>query len=448
MTLKIISGNYKKMKAGVRAEYDKPELIIVNTPDLEALFGSYFPLGALNQGPFDRIEAIEEHENFKRVLKENCKEVYTVKELFLKGTVDQNNKRIEGESLEKLTSLARASFIQNNENLNLTDKISAMQTKEYVLDMMHPEDLVNTILIQPVVIPEYTGTNTDFNNNFGVFPVYNLMFSRDQQITTDKGVIIGNMNSKQRASETAMMKLAFQNLGVENVYEINNGAKLEGGDFIPAGDVAFIGQGLRTKSDAISQLLEKRMVGYDRIAIVKDSFQDQEEMHLDTYFNIVSPETVVILEDRINGLNSKKQVAVDIYVKKDDGSYELFKKNELFVDVLRNEGFNNIILVTKEEQMAYGTNFLTVAPNKVIGVDVAAKEELKQRFIKLREKHGPAFENFFDVSLDYNELADNFIGTKLGEKGIEYIPVKFNMLNMMYGSTHCATQVLKRTCEQ
>jgi len=432
------------MRAEVKAEYDIPELIVVNTPGIEALFGSYFPPGSLNQGPFDRFEAIEEHENFIRVLKENCKEVYTVKELLLQGTVNQKNRKVEGESLEKLRYLARASYVQNDKNLNLADKIRAKQSKNFALDMMHPEDLVKTILLQPTITPEYTGTNTDYGMSLELAPVYNLMFNRDQQITTDKGVVIGNMNSKQRASETAMMKLAFQNLGVENVYEIKDGARLEGGDFIPAGEIAFIGQGLRTKSDSIKQLLENKLLGYDRVAVVKDSFQNQEEMHLDTYFNIVSPEIAVILEDRINGSNPKKEVEVDIYVRKDDSSYEIQETNKKFSEVLKDEGFSEIVPITKDEQIAYGANFLTIAPNKVIGVDIAAKEELRQRFIKLRDRYGPAFEEFFDVKIDYQTLGEEFM-EKMNKNSIEYIPVKFNMLNMMYGAAHCATQVLIRS---
>jgi len=109
---------------------------------------------------------------------------------------------------------------------------------------------------------------------------------------------------------------------------------------------------------------------------------------------------------------------------------------------LREEGFK-IIPVTKKEQLAYGINFLTVAPNKVIGVDISAKEELKKTFKTLEEKYGKSFD-FLDLHEDYYVLGQNFL-EKLDHHNIEYVPVKFNMLNMLYGSIHCATQVLIRT---
>lgn len=79
----------------------------------------------------------------------------------------------------------------------------------------------------------------------------NLYFIRDQVITTAKGMVIGHFNAPQREVETKIVRFAYAKIGVNPVYAVTVTARLEGGDFIPAGDTALIGQGLRTNPEAI-----------------------------------------------------------------------------------------------------------------------------------------------------------------------------------------------------
>ena len=73
-------------------------------------------------------------------------------------------------------------------------------------------------------------------------PVQNLLFCRDQQIVTAKGLIIARLASPQREPETVIMKFCFQKLGLPIVGEIKEPGCLEGGDFIPLGkDLCLIG---------------------------------------------------------------------------------------------------------------------------------------------------------------------------------------------------------------
>ena len=446
------------MKAKVKAEYYKPELIIVKTPGIETLFGNYFPRGALFMGPFDRNEAMEEHRNFIKELKKHSKQVYSIDEILLEGTVDKNNQKIEGKKLDDLRELTKLSVFLDSRNFNLYERKKAITSLDYSIDLMSVEDLLNTIYSQPSVDIFPTNHNTKMAMNVSLSPIYNMMFIRDQQIITDKGIIIGNMNSRERMSETEIMKLVFDKLGITNIYELGNGEKLEGGDFIPAGDMAFIGQGLRTKEGAIKEILNistnnygKPLLKYDTVVVVKDPLKHQDEMHLDTYMNVVDERKVVILEDRINhytnrGIkktaNPKKELLADIYKKRDDGYYKLIRENkELGEFLVKEQGFK-IIPISLKEQRAYGINFLTIDKNKVIGVDIAAKEDLKKEFIRLESKYGKSF-NYFDINQDYNKLGKEFLN-KMTNNDIEYISIKFNALNMLYGSTHCSTQTIKR----
>ena len=423
------------MKTGVKAEWHAPLEIIVGSPGLELFDGSLVPNGALFQSPFDRYEAIEEHEELIKLLNKYGN-VHRIDELLLKD-------------LGSLKELAKHSLQINASNLNLEDKQNFSVYKEQILSMMNPKDLIQIIHTQPFVELVYTGTNTDFDMVKKNNPLYNLVFTRDQQITTDKGIVLGRMNSKQRSSEVAVMKQVFQNLGVENLYGLSEG-KMEGGDFIPAKNIAFMGTGLRTDYNAINELISRKLMGYDEVVIVKDKFKNQEEMHLDTYFNVISENSVIILEDKVdmsqlgdfkNKLNLRKELMVDVYKKRNDGSYELKDKNKSFTTYLKEKEFE-VIPISKDEQMAYGINFLTVGQKEVIGIDIGAKQNLSDKYKKLEKLYGKTF-NYFDTNINYKRIDDELM-KKYERAGIKYIPIKFNMMNALYGSIHCLTQVVKR----
>ncbi|MFH1590163.1 MAG: arginine deiminase family protein [archaeon] len=402
------------MKAKVKAEYDSAKTIIMHTPGEELFYGCLQGIAALFENkPFDRYKATNEHNNYVQTLKEKSINVKLVKEVLLEDTIDEKGNKEKGKSLDDLTNLADK-FLSISYPIELPIE-TLKEVKDYkqkTLSELHPYDLVKIIFEKPkVYIKESDEKNTEFiAENYLVNPVMNMHFLRDQQITTDKGIVIRKMNSTQRKAETEITKFVFNKLGVKPIYEVNGEGKLEGGDFIPCGNFAFIGQGLRTNSEAIKQLLKNNVFEYSEIAVVKDSYKSQDEMHLDTYFNIAGSNKAVVLEDRIKN-NSDKKTLVDTYLKTDSG-YINKNKDLAFKDYLNNKGFktenNSLITLTKEEQLNYGLNFLTIAQNQIIAVK--------------------------GVSENYHNKM----------KGINITEVNFNNFTKTYGGPHCSTQVIYR----
>jgi len=76
------------------------------------------------------------------------------------------------------------------------------------------------------------------------------------------------LNSVQRAPETKIIKFVLKKLGITPIYEVKGGGRLEGGDYFSAGEIAFIGQGLRTNAEGVKQLLENRVFGTPLVAVV------------------------------------------------------------------------------------------------------------------------------------------------------------------------------------
>jgi arginine deiminase len=286
------------------------------------------------------------------------------------------------------------------------------------LEALHPRELVSIILncptvrLRPSLVP-----NTRYAASYELNPVMNLYFCRDQQITTAKGVVIGRMNSEQRALETQIMRFVLRKLGIEPIYEVTGQGRLEGGDFLPAGDTAFIGQGLRTNAEGVRQLLEHRVFGVPRVVVVRDPWQTQDQMHLDTYFNILGPTRAVLVADRMDVRDAAGKVvkparpdrrcAVDIYELR-EGAYQPAGRDQDFQAFLEQEMGFRLTPVSNEDQLDYAINFLCLGPNRILGID--------------------------GVSAEY----------KSALKGVRATWMDFANLTGGYGAAHCCTQVLHR----
>jgi arginine deiminase len=241
----------------------------------------------------------------------------------------------------------------------------------------------------------------------------NLYFMRDQTITTSKGMVLARMNSEQRAPETDVVKLALSNLGIKPILEVKDPGRLEGGDFIPAGDAAFIGQGLRTNAAAIHQLFEAKAFGCKRVVVVKDAWKNQQQMHLDTYFNIVDKDLAVLVQSRVEASRQKKKgeklTTCDVHELR-DGKYEKVRTGVDFLDYLEKDSGFQVISVPDEDQERYGTNFLTIAPRTIMAVD----------------GQSPLYKK------------------RLKDAGVKVIWLNFRNLTGGYGAAHCLTQVFLR----
>jgi hypothetical protein len=65
--------------------------------------------------------------------------------------------------------------------------------------------------------------------------------------------------------------------GLPVVGEIRVPGFLEGGDFFPAGrDLALVGIGLRSNSEAARQLMDGDLLGTSRLAVVRDDFEQHQ----------------------------------------------------------------------------------------------------------------------------------------------------------------------------
>lgn len=91
---------------------------------------------------------------------------------------------------------------------------------------------------------------------------------------------------------------------------------------------------------AINYLIDNNLFGEDRVAVVIDKDdQNQQRMHLDTVFNIVDKTKVVLHED-IMGLHPKYPRFVNEYKwNKETNTYDAVEKGTPFDKYLIKNGF-------------------------------------------------------------------------------------------------------------
>ena len=80
--------------------------------------------------------------------------------------------------------------------------------------------------------------------------------------------------------------------------------------------------------------MENDWLGTDRLMVVRDNWLEQEQMHLDTYFNCIDRDLVTLSANRYKaGPDSSQYLTVDVYERK-DGRYSRTVEGACFVDFL------------------------------------------------------------------------------------------------------------------
>ncbi|WP_136967863.1 arginine deiminase family protein [Polyangium sorediatum] len=411
----LLGGHLSRAEpAGAYAHWHEATQILVHRPGEEVFPGLLHPAAALFADTFSLEGAAREHQQFVATLEtQGVDEVIHVVDVLLAGTEDP-----DGEARRALANLAKRMTTLDVSSLGPADREAQRAYFEETVAKMAPGTLVRMVLERPTVVLGYgqcgaTEPRTCIVAEYRQNPLMNLYFARDQMVTTARGVVLGRMANPQRAAEREVMKFVLAKMGIEPIYEISPDARMEGGDFFPAGERAFIGQGLRTNAAAIREMLDHDVFGTPEVIVVKDAWQDPREMHLDTYFNLLDADLALLVADRdvpdCDVHQHVKCLKADVWTRNAQGTYDLARENADFVGFLGEKGFR-VIPVSVADQEAYGINVLTIGPRRIVGAD--------------------------GVSEAYKRA--------LAASSVQATWVRFDNLKRGYGSADCISQVLRR----
>jgi arginine deiminase len=334
------------------SELDQPTDIITHPPTVATQFP--FHLDAfLFDSPPDPISAQRCHDNFKTALAQiSGAKVWSIYQIL---------EKLETKDLRRvLMETCNINFgIGTDSNLDpIAEKISP-EYIDYSLSNLSKHDLLDLILLHPSINIKVDKSSTGFSfKTIPVSPLSNMIFTRDQQIATANGVVMGRFNAQQRTTETALMSQVMPLIGVTPIGRIGDPGHLEGGDFFPLGeDLSILGIGIRTTEEAARQLMNNDLLGTKRFVVVEDPYDRcQSRAHLDTVFNVIDDKTCVCLdaiaEDHADFLRIAR-----VYIKR--GAQYVEEEKLPFGKFLEKEGYK-IVKCSMDQQKDYITNFLNL----------------------------------------------------------------------------------------
>ena len=412
-------------------ENDLARVVVVCAPGIPKMMGALHPAGSLYERPVNLETAKAEHRGLRAALRRFGVKVLSVREILRYGLDDNLRHRVELEDfcMGSLHYCQRESSegdsgsvaekgggggggVQQDETqatalrFHLSDEY-----KRQVLESMGHEQLIDVAFTNPTVYVQGSYRDTGISAEYSFRPLTNLVFSRDQQITTARGIVMASLRSEQRDTEGRLMRFCLDKIGLPVIGDVKPPGFLEGGDFFPAGeDLCFIGVGLRSNMEACKQLMERDLLGTRRVAVVLDKFdQSQDRMHLDCVFSIIHDDCVLLLED-IMGSEAPGRRLVAEFVRGADGHYRPVDGPEVeFSEFLQLNGFN-IIPISPQQQLEYACNILNLGDGNILSAHAESARHL------CRSPH--------------------FKGQ------IQHVP--FDAVTAMYGALHCSTQVVSR----
>ncbi|KAH0787186.1 WASH complex subunit 7 [Histomonas meleagridis] len=400
-----VKNNANKSATHQVSVFDTPTDIVAHCPSLAERFP--FHLDAfLYQSPPSPERVIESHKKMCALLaKESGARVWTVREI------------LSQMSEEKLRSLlldsADCKFeISPNAKLDNLSKKMSRNYFDYSLSKLNKDNLIDLLMLHPTVTIKIDQSSTGFSaTTIPVSPLSNFMFTRDQQITTAKGVVMGRFAAPQRSFENILMKHVWNQLGITPIGQIYTPGVLEGGDFIPLGrELALLGVGLRTNMVAARQLMREDLVGTERFVIVEDVRDlSSQRTHLDTIFSPLDDQVCICL-DKVAQDDPRYIRIVHEFVRR-DGQY-VQELQMPFGKWLRNQGYT-IVMASLDQQKDYFMNNLQLGRDVYGHVKILAINPEVERTLK---SHG------FNGNIVYADLSE---------------------MTAMYGGVHSLTQVLR-----
>ena len=388
------------------SESTPAKTILVHVSKMESFICSLNPAASLYEDVTDEDEIRKCFKSLKDYLKTVGIKLITVEEALLLKDNSEELMALAKSSLnyERETQLEKIKEEDNKRKSPLVDycKYSSEEYKEKVLKKFTKKNLINIILTRPTMKLKHIETDTFIESTSITFcPLGNLVFCRDQQITTQKGVVIGRSRTSQRKYEHIIMKQVFKNLKVDIIGEVKEGY-LEGGDFFVARkNLSMLGFGFRSDIVGANYLMENDLLGTRYMALCYDeNDKDQQRMHLDTYFNILNDNNALVIDFDEVGKHENKKIDRRVYyfdndkdakeitsdrdmIKNKIGEYKLVKIYDSFYKFLDDMKFN-YVKITHQEQKEYMINFLNIGNNTVISVNKDLEKKVKDLGIKVK----------------------------------------------------------------
>lgn len=307
----------------------------------------------------------------------------------------------DGQVIE-ITDLIRESFEMEEARAHLIGKLIAR----------HPEENIHTVEkslreLDPVELMQFVveGATTPMRN-FTLYPLPNLVFTRDLAAMVGESILLSRPAKKARLREALLMEtiIKFHPLMADvrdRCFTIADEASIEGGDVLVASEkVVILGMSQRTSFSGLMRATEHLLKGTVEHVLAVDIPKQRSSMHLDTIFTFTSPNECLvfgpaILERRNNVVDLGKQdgmVVSRLMPSLKEALEEVMDRSFTFMKcggTSRTDQFR--------EQWTDGANVFALAPGIVVGY-----ERNSNTFREL-ESHGYRLMNQYEFIEEFRE---------------------------------------------
>ena len=227
----------------------------------------------------------------------------------------------------------------------------------------------------------------DYKNNEIIYfkhPIPNLIFTRDIAAVIGNTILVNWGKRKVRNRENIIGKFIFKhhklfsNSIIYNFHEHHPNHSIEGGDIIVFGNnIVCIGISERTPKESINALLPLIFnEGFTKVYAI-DLPKRRSVMHLDTIFNRINKDEVIIYPPIFDPRNINYKPMAIYSISPNKTLFELEPSDDHFIDLLGND-FKKIKTINCggdkhnnqiREQWTEGANFFAIKPGVIIGYD-------------------------------------------------------------------------------
>ena len=253
---------------------------------------------------------------------------------------------------------------------------------EYLMDMSSKN--LAAVLIEG--LPAKINTLTAYlkDDYYALLPLYNFYFTRDASVSIGNRALICKMASKVRMRESLITEAIFRNpqffncnlLNAHDFQPGNDEIFMEGGDILIAReDILIIGNGMRTSSQGIDQLINRlcRSTSQEKWHVIVQQLPESPEsfIHLDMVFTLLDVDKAMVFEPLVLNDNQYQTVHMTI----EGGKVTKIKTVNNILSVLKRLGMELEPIVCggnadewnqEREQWHSGANFFAFAPGKVM----------------------------------------------------------------------------------
>jgi arginine deiminase len=370
---------------GVFSEVGRLRKVMVHRPDLSL---RRLTPGNHNDFLFDDVlwvdRAIQEHDTFVRLMRDEGVKVYYLQELLA-----------ETLAADEETRQWLLSRVVNEQTVG----ISAVDAVRICLMDMEPVDLANH-LIGGLTVGELECIYMEGLSRFSLTaaaagsdafvlpPLPNTLFTRDSSSWIYNGVTLNPMFWPVRCLEVvnvaaiyrghpmfrdAQLKFWYPPAGNGGPFTFKNfgQSSLEGGDVMPIGNgTVLIGMGERTQARMIEQVAREIFAkkAAERIIVARMS-RDRSHIHLDTVFTMLDQDTVTVFPNVVNDMQAYRIMPGDersLFTVTREKSFISAVTDALEVDRLEMIPTGGDKYEAEREQWDDGNNVVALRPGVVI----------------------------------------------------------------------------------